>query len=287
MPFFDGEIPDIPFGQAGAVIMPVPYEQSTSYGKGTANGPAAILEAGPFLEYYDDEFDCEPWRFGVHVVPPADSPADPDEFQDRLTQKTAGLLENKKFVIALGGEHAVSFGLYRAFHDHFQDLSVLQLDAHSDLRKSYQENKWSHASVMRRIYELNRNIVMAGIRSQCREERDFIVENSIPVFYAHQIRNTGLGRQIIDRLKRNVYLTIDVDFFDPSVMPSTGTPEPGGFLWDETISFLAALFRSRNVVGVDLVELSPVPGVSHPNFMAAKLVYKLIGLKYLQESHTG
>jgi len=287
MSFFDDEIPETPFGQAGAVILPVPYEHSTSYGKGTANGPEAILEAGPFLEYYDDEFDCEPWRFGIHVSSPADCPADPGEFQDRLTRKTAGLLDNKKFVIALGGEHAISFGLYRAFHDRFQDLSVLQLDAHSDLRDSYQQSRWSHASVMRRIYELNRNVVMAGVRAQCREERDFIVANGILVFYAHQIRNKGLGRHIIDRLKNNVYLTIDVDFFDPSVMPSTGTPEPGGFLWNETIAFLAELFRSRNVVGVDVVELSPVQGVSHPDFMAAKLVYKLIGLKYLRESHAG
>ena len=287
MPFFDEEIPDTPFGQARAVILPVPYEHSTSYGKGTVNGPEAILEAGPFLEYYDEEFDCEPWRFGVHVLSPADCPEDSGEFQDRLSRITAGLLDDGKFVIALGGEHAVSFGIYRAFHSRFQDLSVLQLDAHSDLRESYQDSRWSHASVMRRIYELNRNIVMAGIRSQCREEKDFIVDNGIRVFYAHQIRNTGLGSYIIEGLKKNVYLTIDVDFFDPSVMPSTGTPEPGGFLWDETISFLAELFRSRNVVGVDIVELSPVQGVSHPDFMIAKLVYKIIGMKYLRESHAG
>ncbi len=287
MQFFDDDIPDISFEQAKVILMPVPYEHSTSYGKGTAAGPEAILKAGPYLEFYDDQYDCEPWRLGVYTVPPVNCDQDPEIFQQTLYQKTAELLQKNKFIVALGGEHALSFGLFRAHHERFKKISVLQLDAHSDLRDSYQGSKWSHASVMRRIWELNQSIVPMGVRSQCREERDFILEHRVPVFYAHQIRKEGFKEKIIDQLREHVYLTIDVDFFDPSIMPSTGTPEPGGFLWYETLYFLENLFRQRKIVGIDIVELSPIQKVSHPDFLVAKLIYKLLSLKYLQESLKG
>jgi len=284
MNFFDEDIPQIDFDHSRVVLFPVPYEHTTSYGKGTSEGPEAIIKAGPYLEFYDDQFDCEPWKMGVFTAPPADSHPDPEVFQQLLYEQTAGLLNKNKFIIALGGEHAISFGLFRAHHERFRNLSVLQLDAHSDLRDSYQGSSWSHASVMRRIWELNRKIVPVGIRSQCREERAFVKENRIPVLYAHEIRKEGFGSNVIERLDDNVYLTIDVDFFDPSIMPSTGTPEPGGFLWYETIEFLTVLFFHKNVVGIDIVELSPVSGIPHPDFMVAKLVYKLLSLKFLREN---
>jgi agmatinase len=174
--------------------------------------------------------------------------------------------------------------LYRAYHQRFNDLSVLQLDAHSDLRYEYEDSIYSHASVMRRIYELNRNIVQAGIRSQCVEEAQFIKSERIRTFYAHRLRESGFGTELIEALSSNVYLTIDVDFLDPSIMPATGTPEPGGFLWYETIRFLRRVFAERNVVGLDVVELSPLPGLAHPDFLTAKLIYKLIGMKQAARS---
>jgi len=284
MRFFDEDIPDIAFDQARIILLPVPYEHSTSYGKGAAKGPEAILSAGPYLEFYDDQFDCEPWQLGVYTSDPVKCIQDPEIFQQTIYNKAAELLQKDKFVIALGGEHTISFGLFRACHERFAELSVLQLDAHSDLRNSFQNSRWSHASVMRRIWELNPNIVPVGIRSQCREERDFVLEQGIAIFYAHRIQNEGLGNNVIRKLQKNVYLTIDVDFFDPSIMPSTGTPEPGGFLWYETIDFLEQVFKQRKIVGIDIVELSPKPDVPHADFLVAKLVYKLLSLKFMQES---
>ncbi len=283
MHFFDEDIPPVAYEQARVILLPVPYEHTTSYGKGTAQGPEAVIKAGPFLEFYDEQFDCEPWKLGVYTADAFRCDQEPEAFQRELYEHVLNLLDDNKFVISLGGEHAISFALYRAFHDRFKDLSVLQLDAHSDLRNSYQGSKWSHASVMRRIWELNPHIVPVGIRSQCREERSFAEQNRLPIFYAHRLRSQGLGDNIVGHLRKNVYLTIDVDFFDPSIMPGTGTPEPGGFFWYETIDFLAMLFEKRNVVGIDIVEHSPIPGLSHPDFMVAKLVYKLLGLIFLRE----
>lgn len=262
---------------ARVIILPVPFEHSTSYGKGTESGPQAIIDASPYLEFYDEELDNEPWLNGVFTAPAVECTGKPEQVMDKITAGVAQYDDDRKLIIALGGEHSVTFGLYRHYHDKYKDLSILQLDAHSDLRDIYEGSAYSHACVMRRVWELNRNIVSVGIRSQCREERDFVVDHNIKMHYAHQIAKNGLNASIIEQLSSNVYLTIDVDFFDPNVIPATGTPEPGGMLWYETLEFLKILFQTKNVVGIDVVELSPHPGHSHADFTVAKLVYKLIG----------
>lgn len=267
--------------QSRFVIIPVPLERTTSYGKGTRWGPEAIIKASSYVELYDEEFGYEAYKAGIYTAPAIDLSGSVEEVFDRISGKFSQYLNKQQFVIGLGGEHAVSFPMYRAFHQHFNDLSVLQLDAHSDLRDSYEDSIYSHASVMRRIYELNENIVQVGIRSQCVEEAQFIKANAIATYYAYQLHQGGLNEMIINRLKPNVYITIDVDYFDPSIMPSTGTPEPGGGLWYETLAFLSEVFKRRNVVGFDVVELAPQEKIYHPDFLAAKLIYKLITLKLL------
>ncbi len=267
------------YKSASTVILPLPYEATTSYMSGTQNGPAAVIDASAYVELYDEELDGEAYRSGVFTAAEMEFSGNVEADFDKITQAASTFLADEKFLVSIGGEHSVSFPLYRAFHQRFDDLSVLQLDAHSDLRYEYEDSIYSHASVMRRIYELNRKIVQVGIRSQCVEEAQFIKNEQIRTFYAHHLRESGFGTELIEALSSNVYVTIDVDFLDPSIMPATGTPEPGGFFWYETLDFLRRVFAGRNVVGLDVVELSPLPGLAHPDFLTAKLIYKLIGMK--------
>ncbi len=263
-----------------SLILPLPYEQTTSYGSGTKNGPQAILDASAYVELYDEELDGEVYRTGIHTAPGLDFSGNVEQDFDHITETVQRYLADNKFIVILGGEHSISFPIFRAFNEQFENLSILQLDAHSDLRESYEDSIYSHAAVMRRIFELNRNILQLGIRSQCVEEAQFIREQKINTHFAHELNQTGFQKKLIEPLSENIYLTIDVDFFDPSVMPSTGTPEPGGFLWYETLAFLKKVFKQRNVVGFDVVELSPIQNLVHPDFFAAKLIYKLLGYKF-------
>lgn len=264
------------YDQSKYVIVPLPFEHSTSYVKGTGNGPQAILAASAYVELYDEEFNCESYRRGIHTL---DAPPVSESLEKsfvHITETVLRALRAGKFAVGLGGEHSVSFPVYRAYDEVFDDLSILQLDAHSDLRYTYENTIYSHAAVMHRIYELNQNIVLVGTRSQCAEEARFIAEKGICVFYAHYLHQQGFRDDIIHHLKKNVYITFDVDFFDPALMPATGTPEPGGFFWPETIEFLNRVFQQRNVVGFDVVELSPIKNLVHADFTIAKLVYKMI-----------
>lgn len=262
---------------ANVIILPVPYEESTSYGKGTKNGPQAIITASPNLEFYDEVLDAEPWRTGVYTEPAIDCNRDRNYIFENTTRRVNEFVRQGKLVITLGGEHSISYPAYQGVHDQFDNLSVLQLDAHSDLRDSYNGSPYSHACVMRRIWEVNKNITGVGIRSQSVEERSFIKESNIDIVYAHNVRAKGWPDKILDRILPNVYLTFDVDFFDPSVIPATGTPEPGGFLWYETLDFLKRVFDRKNVVAIDVVELSPNKNHIHADFTIARLIYKMIG----------
>ncbi len=260
-------------------VLPVPYEKTTSYGTGTDRGPEAVIEASRFVELYDEVYQTEAYRQGVFTQPALNFSGETTRDFDLITQAVKSILDRNRFPVILGGEHSLSFPVYRAFHEKFSELTVLQFDAHSDLRYSYEDSIYSHASVMHRIYELNPNIVQVGIRSQCVEEAEFIREKGIKTYYAHQIHQHGFDG-ILTELKKNVFITFDIDYFDPSIMPATGTPEPGGFLWNETVRFLEKVFASANVVGFDVVELSPMDSYHAADFLAAKLVYKLITLKY-------
>lgn len=277
------------------VILPVPYEHTTSFGKGTASGPKAILDASGQVELYDEELDSEIYTVtdGIATLKPLDLRCNDAAAVESIREKVLGLIKKDKTVVCIGGEHTISSGAARAHSDFYPDLSVLQLDAHSDLREEYEGNRYSHACVMARIYEFNKNIVQVGIRSQCREEADFIRQKKINTFYAFDLKSGRYGTHrtawhdaVIGSLRENVYLTIDCDFFDPGLMPAVGTPEPGGFGWHETVSFLRSLSERRRIVGFDITELSPIPGFIHPQFVTAKLIYKLIGYIFSRSHST-
>jgi agmatinase len=273
---------DADFQSARVLILPVPYQATVSWKSGTKDGPRAIIEASHYLELYDHELDTEPYEIGIHTLPDLVlSGAGPEAALTQLRQAVAGLLNNgHKFLITLGGEHSLSAVPILAHAERLSGprLSVLQLDAHTDLRPEYDGTPFSHASVMYRVHA-HVDIVPVGIRSMTSDERAFARERDIPITFGYELHeNNDWIDRVIERLGPNVYITFDVDYFDPAIMPSTGTPEPGGGHWYPTIRLLDRVFKERHVVGCDVVELSPIPGLAAPDFTAAKLVYKMIAL---------
>lgn len=289
----DEEASDFESGRA--VILPVPYESTTSYGAGTARGPAAILEASRYIELYDQELDAEPYEAGIATLPAlhltragaGEALAELRIAYDRLLDVAAD-----KFIIMLGGEHSISSAPILAWADRLEQagrergegagrrLTVLQFDAHTDLRPEYEGTAYSHASVMHRVHE-RVDVVAVGIRALTREERELVDRtDSLSVFFADDI-HTGEAwmDEVMERLGEDVYISFDVDCFDPSLVPSTGTPEPGGLQWYPVLKLLKRVFRERNVVACDVVELAPIPGLSAPDFLVAKLIYKMIGYR--------
>ncbi len=269
---------EAPFAASPVVILPVPYEATVSYMGGTRYGPRGLLHASRFVELYDHELDFEPYTIGVHTLPELLLPdAGPERALAELQRAIGVLLDVDKFVIMLGGEHSVSGPAILAHADRMpaDSLSVLQLDAHSDLRSEYEGTPLSHACVMYRVRERVK-LVQVGIRSLTSEEQDLIRAENIGVVFGHELGSQGWIERTIQTLGENVYITVDVDYFDPSLVPSTGTPEPGGGTWYPTLELLERVFREKNVVGCDVVELAPIPGMVAPDFLAAKLVYKVI-----------
>ncbi len=265
------------FGKSEFVILPVPYEQTTTYQPGTKQGPAAIISASREVETFDEELKFEPCEAGICTLDPVEVvTSGPEKMLEKIYQAHKQLLVHEKKVAMLGGEHTISIAAVRALKERYPHLWVLQMDAHADLRDSYQENRYSHACVMRRIGEIT-PVAAVGVRNFSREEHRFIGESQTCVLQAQQLRHSeGWKRQVLDRLGRDVYLTFDLDVLDPSIMPAVGTPEPGGLLWYETLGFLKELVSEKNLVGFDLVELCPIPGLVAPDFLAARLIYKII-----------
>ncbi|MBL0342496.1 MAG: agmatinase [Bacteroidetes bacterium] len=270
------------YEKARFVIQSAPYEHTSSYLQGSAKGPQAILETSHFVEFYDEELDQESFRMGgIATLAPIDFTGKFDADAIELIEKhTDRLISDGKFVVSLGAEHSVTLGFVKSHMKKYGNISVLQIDAHSDLRFAYHDNIYSHASVMARVNELGLNIVQIGIRAQCKEEADLIKSSSnITTFYAHQIRrNTDWMDEAISALGDSVYLTIDADGFDPSVIPCVGTAEPNGLFWNETVEFLTKVIRLKKVVGFDVVEVAPQEGQIISEFTLAKLIYRLIGL---------
>jgi agmatinase len=266
---------------SAVVVLPIPYEATTSWGAGTREGPSAILDASRYVEWYDEELDRESVDIGICTLPAVEmSHAGPEEAIRGLKALYADLLEaaDERFVIGLGGEHSISSAPATAWVERLAgDVSILQFDAHSDLRGEYHGTPWNHACVMRRILEHTDRLVSVGIRALTTEERGIIRERGLTTLFAHEMRQPGWVERALEALGENVYITFDVDFFDPALMPATGTPEPGGGSWWDAMDLLAAVFRARNVVGADVVELAPRPGAEASAFTAAKLVYKMIG----------
>lgn len=263
---------------AKVVILPVPYDSTTTWRSGTREGPRAIIDASQYLEFYDIELDRDTYNVGIHTLPEIQPLMNsPERMINRVYNVASELTKQAKFLVMFGGEHSLSLGMVQALKDNFHDLCVLQLDAHADLRDEYLGTKYSHACVMRRIFELC-NIVQVGIRSLSREEQQFLAQNNLHPFYMSTPSSVSASTEsIIASLSDNVYVSIDMDVFDPSIMPAVGTPVPGGMQWHEALNLLRAVTLHKNVIGFDLVELCPREGTAACAFLAAKLAYKLIG----------
>lgn len=270
------------YKNSAIAILPAPYEATTSYGKGTSKGPAAILDASHYVEFFDEEMNRELcFEKGIVSIKEIEFNRKKGKSAlDLIYKNVKALIDDGKFVVTLGGEHTISTAPIKAHYDTYKNLSILHFDAHSDLRDSYEGTKYSHACFAARVAEFTTDITQVGIRAQCKEEYDFIKANGINTFYAFGIKNGKYGNEwmdkVISKLKKNVYITFDVDYFDPSIMYSTGTPEPGGFLWDETLKLLKKAGGERNIVGFDVVELAPKKDDSFPDFLTAKLIYKML-----------
>ncbi|MCX6007528.1 MAG: agmatinase [Chloroflexi bacterium] len=268
------------FEFAKVAVLPVPYDSTTEWHSGSRNGPKSIIEASYYLEWYDIELERESYSMGIHTLPeliPAYN--SPETMAQRVYQATSSLLQNSKFVVMLGGEHSISLGAIRAHVEKYSNCSVLQLDAHTDLRDEYLGTKFGHACVMRRVGELC-PITQVGIRAISIEEKEYTASKGLRPFY-YQPNDLSLPvEKIIEALTENVYVSIDLDVFDPSIMSAVGTPEPGGILWHQALSLLSSLSKKRNIIGFDIVELCPDQGPAACSFLAAKLAYKLIGYSF-------
>ena len=270
-------------------ILSAPLEKTVSYGRGTRKGPKEIIKASHYVEFYDEELNRELcFEKGICTIEEMNfEKLSTKKAIDKIYKEVKKLLNDGKFVVTLGGEHSLSSASVKAHYDQYNNLSVLQIDAHSDLRESYEGSKYSHASVMARVTEFTKDIVQVGIRSQCVEESEFIRENNIKTYYAWNIRQNEHGtdwqNKVVNDLKENVYITFDVDGLDPSIINATGTPEPGGLFWDETMNVLRKVGENRNIVGFDVVELAPSKYHESSNFMTAKLVYKLLNYSFINK----
>jgi len=268
------------YSKSRVIVFPVAYEGTVSYGKGASKGPAAIIEASKYLETYERDVDAEPWDAGIWTDKPLKPENSPDRMAEKVYNEAKKHIESGKFLVMLGGEHSLPYGTVKAFKEEYPDLSVLQFDAHTDLREELEGTRHSHGTVMARIRELC-PAVQAGIRSLSLEESERIGKENLPVFFAEKMMdNDKWMDKALSKLSKNVYITFDVDALDPSIMPATGTPEPGGMLWYQTLKFLRKVFREKNVVGFDVVELAPIKGLHHCDFLCARLVQKMIGYKF-------
>lgn len=262
------------------MILPVPYDATTSWQPGTRHGPKAIIEASTHLELFDEELQSEPYRVGIHTLNPLEpSTSGPEETIQRVEEAISFILKHEKFPVMLGGEHSITLGAVRALLRRHKTLSLLQLDAHADLRDSFSGSKFNHACVARRIHELGVSLVQIGLRGLSTEEANHLKDASnITAALAIDIQqDSSCIDEALAKLKSPVYITMDLDVFDPAVCPAVGTPEPGGLDWYTILSIVRKISKAHNVVGFDVVELCPTPGLIAADFLAAKLIYKLIG----------
>ncbi len=270
------------FENSKIVIVPVPYDGTSTWIKGADKGPEALIEASANMEVYDIAADNEVYKVGIHTTDPIRERRSPEKLAKEVETKITQLLKKKKFPVIIGGEHSVSIGAFKAFADYYKDgdFTILQFDAHADMRQEYEGSKYNHACVMARASELA-PVLQVGIRSMSYEERADVKPER--VFYADYILDTGNNTwmyDLLNKLGKNVYITIDLDVLDPSIMSSTGTPEPGGMGWYQLIEILQKVNQKSNIVGFDVVELCPMKYNKAPNFLAAKLVYQLLTYKF-------
>ena len=263
---------------AKILLQSIPYDGTSTWIKGANKGFEAFIAASENMELYDIETDSEVYKKGIHTLNEISEKSSPEKVFKEVYKKTKELLKTNKFLTFFGGEHSISIGIIKAFYEKYNNLTVLQLDAHADLRPSYLNSPYNHACA---LYDANKNtnLIQVGIRSMDISEKENM--NWENVFFAENMyQNSSWMQQSINKMTDDVYITLDLDAFDPSIMPSTGTPEPGGMLWDDMIAFLKKVFTQKNVVGFDIVELAPIENIVAPNFLVAKLYYKMLSYKF-------
>jgi agmatinase len=266
------------YDESEIIILPVPYDETSTWMRGADKGPDAITEASVNLEFYDIETSSEAHLRGINTVEPVLEKDTPAGLVNAVYNRTLALLADKKFPVIIGGNHTVSIGAFRAYSEYYDDLTILQLDAHADLRQEYGGSEFNHACAMARAREFA-PVVQVGIRSMSAEELPYADKERI--FFAHQLySDKTLYSKALEKLSKNVYITIDLDVFDPSIMPSTGTPEPGGPDYYELLHFLREVIGKRNVAGFDVVELCPRDENKSPDFIAAKIIYQLLSYRF-------
>lgn len=274
------------YDTAAVAVLPIPYDGTSTWRKGADRGPKAVLDASRHMELYDIETDSEVFRRGIVTLPPVDCPNDPEQMTGAVRERARPLFGDGKFVVGIGGEHSVSVGLVRAALEAFPDLSVLQLDAHTDTRETYEGSRFNHACVMARVGEWC-PYVQVGIRSMDASERERL--NRDRVVFAHEIAaGMDAASKVVKALTRHLFVTIDLDVLDPAVMPSTGTPEPGGLDWYTLLQVLKRVIAEKEVVGMDVTELLPDPNNPAPDFLAAKLIYRTLSMIFARvDRHDG
>lgn len=265
------------YKKAAAVILPVPFDLTSTWLKGADKGPAAIIDASRYLELYDIETKSEVFRKGIFTAPPVRA-SSPSLLVRKTSSRVARYLQDNKLVVTLGGEHSVSIGVIKSYAEYYKGLSILHLDAHADSRETYEGTPYNHACVIARAREFTGNIVSVGIRSMDASERPHVDKRKM--FFAHQIHGSDRWiKDVVGQLSETVYITLDLDVFDPGIMPSTGTPEPGGLSWYPVMKLLASVAKSKKIAGFDVVELCPGSDRA-PDFLAAKLIYTLLSYIY-------
>jgi agmatinase len=266
------------FDTSEILLQPIPYDGTSTWGKGADRALPAFIEASENMELYDIETDSEVYRKGIHILDPIEEKRSPEAMYEAVFQRTRSLLKESKFLTFLGGEHSVSIGIIDAFAAAYPHLTVLQLDAHADLRKSYNGSEFNHACAMHRARQ-HCNLIQVGIRSMDRSEKETM--NREQCYFAEKIEGQSTWiNQSLAQMTDQVYLTIDLDVLDPAIMPATGTPEPGGMSWYTLLGYLKRVFREKEVVGFDIVEFAPMEGMPAPAFLVAKLYYKLLSYSF-------
>ena len=266
------------YNNSAILLQSIPYDGTSTWGKGADKAFSAFLEASENMELYNIETDTEVYKKGIHILPDITEDSTPESVFEVVYNRTKELLNTNKFLTFFGGEHSISIGVIKAFYEKYPDITILQLDAHADLRKDYLGSKYNHACALHDASK-NANLIQVGIRSMDICEKQYL--NKEKCYFAQDIYSSKTWMQrSIDQMSDNVYITFDLDALDPSIMPSTGTPEPGGLDWNTTISYLKKVFDQKNVVGFDIVELAPIAGNKAPEFLVAKLYYSMLSYKF-------
>ena len=266
------------FNSSSVLLQSIPYDGTSTWGKGADSAFDAFIEASENMELYDIETDTEVYKKGIHILPEITENSSPESVFETVYNRTKELLKTGKFLTFFGGEHSISIGIIKAFYQKFPKLTILQLDAHADLRESYLGSKFNHACAVHDAGK-NTNLIQVGIRSMDICEKQYL--NKEKCFFAEDMfQKNDWIKKSINLMTDDIYITIDLDVFDPSIMPATGTPEPGGLDWNTTIKYLKKVFEQKNIVGFDIVEFAPIKGLKAPGFLVSKLYYKLLSYKF-------